>query len=59
LASCIAINCLGTADEANLYAYYAKYSEQKLSEVIAKVSIMKPLVELTNRLWYQAASLST
>ncbi len=59
LASCIAINCLSTADEANLYAYYAQYSEQKLSEVIAKVSIMKPLVELTNRLWYQAASLST
>jgi thiamine kinase len=55
LASCVAINGFGAADEASLYAFYAQHSEQRLSEVIAKVSIMKPLVELTNKLWYQAA----
>ncbi len=59
LASCVAVNGFGTADEASLYTFYAQYSEQRLSEVIAKVTMMKPLVELTNRLWYQAAHKST
>jgi len=59
LASCIVINGFGTTDEATLCAYYAQYSEQRLSEVITKVTTMKPLVELTNRLWYQAAQQST
>lgn len=59
LASCVAINGFGAADEASLYVSYAQHSEQRLSEVIAKVSIMKPLVELTNKLWYQAMLQST
>jgi thiamine kinase len=59
LASCAVINGFGKADEASLYAFYAQYSEQRLSEIIAKVNIMKPLVELTNKLWYQAAIQST
>lgn len=59
LASCIVINRLDTADEASLYIFYAQYSEQSLSEVITKVSTMKPLVEFTNRLWYQAILQST
>jgi thiamine kinase-like enzyme len=59
LASCIATNGFGTTDEASLYAFYAQYSEQRLSEVIAKVTTMKPLVELTNKLWYQAVFKST
>jgi thiamine kinase-like enzyme len=59
LASCVAVNGLGTADEASLYAFYAQLSEQRLSEVIAKVTAMKPLVELTNKLWYQAILQST
>jgi thiamine kinase-like enzyme len=54
LASCIVINGFGKADEASLCAFYAQYNEQRLSEVIAKVITMKPLVELTNKLWYQA-----
>ena len=54
LASCMAINGLGATDEASLCTFYAQYSEQRLSEVIAKVTTMKPLVELTNKLWYQA-----
>jgi thiamine kinase len=54
LASCIAINGFGTTDEATLCAFYAQHSEQGLSDVIAKVTTMKPLVELTNRLWYKA-----
>jgi thiamine kinase-like enzyme len=54
LASCVAINGLGAADEASLYAFYAQFSEQRLSEVIKKVFVMKPLVELTNKLWYRA-----
>lgn len=54
LAACVAVNCLGTADESSLYAFYAQFSEERLSEVIAKVTVMKPLVELTNKLWYQA-----
>ena len=56
LASCIAINGFGSADEATLCAFYAHNSEQRLSEVISKVVTMKPLVALTNRLWYQAVS---
>ena len=59
LASCVAVNGFGTSDEASLYAYYAQFSEQRLSEVIAKATIMKPLVDLTNRLWYQVALQST
>ena len=59
LASCIAVNGFGTTDEATLCAFYAQHSEQRLSEVIAKVATMKPLVELTNRLWYQAVLQST
>jgi thiamine kinase-like enzyme len=59
LASCIAVNGFSATDEASLCAYYAQESEQRLSEVIAKVTIMKPLVELTNKLWYEAASRST
>lgn len=58
LASCIAVNGFSATDEASLCAFYAQYSEQRLSEVIDKVTIMKPLVELTNRLWYEAARLS-
>jgi thiamine kinase-like enzyme len=54
LASCVAINGFGTGDEASLYAFYAQYTEQRLSEVITKATTMKPLVELTNRLWYRA-----
>ena len=50
----MAINGLGAADEASLYAFYAQFSEQRLSEVIKKVFVMKPLVELTNKLWYRA-----
>jgi thiamine kinase len=58
LASCIAVNGFSATDEASLCAFYAQYSEQRLSEVINQVTIMKPLVELTNRLWYEAARLS-
>jgi len=59
LASCIAVNGFSSTDEASLCAFYAQYSEQRLSAVIYNVSLMKPLVELTNKLWYQAARLST
>ena len=59
LASCVVINGLSSTDEASLCAFYAQYRELRLSEVIHEVSIMKPLVELTNKLWYQAARLST
>ena len=59
LAACIAVNGFSLTDEASLCVFYAQYSEQRLSEVIAKVTIMKPLVELTNKLWYQAARQST
>jgi len=59
LASCVAVNGFGHADEASLYAFYAQYSEQRLSDVIAKVTTMKPIVELTNRLWYKAVLKST
>lgn len=59
LASCIAVNGLSATDEASLCAYYSEESEQRLSEVIAKVTIMKPLVELTNKLWYEAARKSS
>jgi thiamine kinase len=55
LASCVIINGLSSVDEASLCVFYAQYSEQQLSEVSTNVSIMKPLVELTNKLWYQAA----
>jgi thiamine kinase-like enzyme len=54
LASCVAVNGFGTADEASLYAFYAQFNEQRLSNVIDKVNTMKPLVELTNKLWYKA-----
>lgn len=59
LASCIVVNGFGSTDEASLCAFYAQYSEQRLSEVIAKMNTMKPLVELTNKLWYQAVLQST
>lgn len=59
LASCIVINGFSSTDEASLCAFYAQYNEQRLSEVIANVIIMKPLVELTNKLWYEAARKST
>jgi len=55
LASCIIVNGFSLSDEASLCVFYAQYSEQRLSEVIAKVTIMKPLVELTNKLWYKAS----
>jgi thiamine kinase-like enzyme len=58
LASCIVVNGLSSTDEASLCAFYAQYSEKRLSGVIAKVNTMKPLVELTNKLWYQAVSQS-
>jgi thiamine kinase len=58
LASCIIVNGFSLTDETSLCVFYAQYSEQRLSEVIAKVTIMKPLVELTNKLWYKAASQS-
>lgn len=59
IASCIAINGFSSTDEASLCVFYAQYSEQRLSEVIANVTMMKPLVELTNKLWYEAARQST
>ena len=59
IASCIVINGFSSTDEASLCVFYAQYSEQRLSEVIAKVTMMKPLVELTNKLWYEAARKST
>lgn len=59
LASCIAVNGFSSTDQASLCAFYAQYSEQRLSEVIYNVSIMKPLVELTNKLWYRAARQSS
>lgn len=59
LASCIAVNGFSFTDEASLCAMYAQNSEQRLSDVIGKVAIMKPLVELTNKLWYEAARQST
>ncbi|PKH00744.1 phosphotransferase [Paraglaciecola sp. MB-3u-78] len=59
LASCITVNGFSLTDEASLCVFYAQYSEQRLSEVITKVNIMKPLVELTNKLWYEAARQST
>jgi thiamine kinase-like enzyme len=59
LASCIAVNGLSSTDEASLYAFYAQYTEQRISEVIAKATIMKPLVELTNKLWYEAVRQAT
>jgi hypothetical protein len=55
----VAINGFDAADEASLYTFYAQYSGQRLPEVVAKVSTMKPLVALTNKLWYQAAFKST
>ena len=55
LASCIIVNGFNLMDEASLCSFYAQYNEQLLSEVISKVTIMKPLVELTNKLWYEAA----
>jgi thiamine kinase len=55
LAACIIINDFSLTDEASLCVFYAQYSEQRLSEVITKVNMMKPLVELTNKLWYEAA----
>ena len=58
LASCIAVNGLGQADEASLCAFYAQYSQYALSEVLSGVNAMKPLVELTYRLWYQSAKLA-
>ena len=58
LASCVAVNGFSATDEASLCLFYAQESEQRLSEVIDQVTIMKPLVELTNRLWYEAARLS-
>jgi thiamine kinase-like enzyme len=59
LASCIAVNGLSSTDEASLYAFYAQYTEQRISEVIAKATIMKPLVEFTNKLWYEAVRQAT
>lgn len=59
LASCVAVNDFGIADEASLYAFYAQYSGQRLSEISAKAATMKPLVELTNRLWWQAVNCLT
>jgi thiamine kinase len=59
LASCIAVNGLSSTDEASLYAFYAQYTEQRISEVIAKATIMKPLVQFTNKLWYEAVRQAT
>jgi len=59
LASCIAVNGLSATDEASLCVFYAQQSEQRLSDVVDKVTTMKPLVELTNKLWYEAARKST
>jgi thiamine kinase-like enzyme len=59
IASCIAINGLGKTDEAALYAAYALKTGQMLSEVVSKVSAMKPLVEITNKLWYAAVQAIT
>ncbi|MFT5674765.1 MAG: thiamine kinase [Paraglaciecola sp.] len=56
IASSIAINGLSKTDEASLYAAYALKTGQKLSDVVSEVLVMKPLVELTNKLWYTAAS---
>jgi thiamine kinase len=55
IASSIAINGLSKTDEASLYAAYALKTGQMLSEVVSGVLAMKPLVELTNKLWYAAA----
>jgi thiamine kinase-like enzyme len=57
IASCIAVNALNQTEEASLYAYYAQHAGVMLSEVVAKVAAMKPLVDFTNALWYKAASL--
>ena len=38
------------------HAAYALKAGQMLSDVVSKVSAMKPLVEFTNKLWYTAAS---
>lgn len=59
IASCIIINGFSLKDEASLCLFYAHYTEQRLSEVIAKVTMMKPLVKFTNKLWYEAARHST
>ncbi|WP_339726123.1 phosphotransferase [uncultured Paraglaciecola sp.] len=59
LASCVAVNGFSSSEEASLCAFYAQYSEQRLSEVVKKVAMMKPLVELTYKLWYEAARQSS
>lgn len=55
IASCAVVNGFSCTNEASLCAFYAQYSHQRLSEVVDKVTRMKPLVELTYKLWYQAA----
>ena len=55
VASCVLVNGMNATDEASLCALYAQNSELHTSTVIENVTLMKPLVKLTNRLWYQAA----
>ncbi|WP_133469305.1 phosphotransferase [Paraglaciecola marina] len=58
LASCIAINSLNHNAEEALCVCYAELMEQRVSDVVSRVKVMKPLVEFTNRLWYLAAKLT-
>lgn len=55
LASCVAVNGLSQTDEASLCALYAQQMDLSLVDVLDNVSNMKPLVELTYKLWYQSA----
>ncbi|MGS2720497.1 phosphotransferase [Paraglaciecola aestuariivivens] len=57
LASCIKVNGLNATDQASLCAYYARFTEQPLTTVVAQVKLMQPLVDYTYSLWYRSANL--
>lgn len=54
ICACIAINELDLVQTEKLMTFYSQQSEIPLEEIKAKCKIQKPIVELTNELWFAA-----
>ena len=55
LASCMEVNGLSDQECAKLMEVYARLTKKPLDWVIAQCELNKPLVKLTNELWFAAA----
>ncbi|MFQ3219369.1 MAG: thiamine kinase [Paraglaciecola sp.] len=59
LASCAQVNQLSDIQGKLLCHFYAQRTGRKTNDIEAKMRLMTPLVNLTNKLWYQVADFTS